>query len=380
MGQQRDYYEILGVGRGASGAEIRKAYRELARRHHPDVSSDSQAEEKFKEIQEAYEVLNDPQKKAYYDQHGRTTGHAAGGGSSGFSGFGQHQQDFGFGDIFDIFFGGAGGRRGASQAPHKGNDLEYRLKIDFRDAVFGKSVDILIPRSETCTTCKGSGSAPGSSPLVCKVCEGTGQAESVHNTPFGRIVNRRVCHTCGGSGKMITKPCPTCRGDKIVRRRKKINVKIPAGIHERAQLRISREGEAGGNGGPPGDLYISVEVLPDPYFQRDGDDIVCELPISFSQAALGDEVTVPTLDGKAKLRVPPGTQPGTELRLVGKGVPRLHGSGSGDMRVKMHVVVPLKLTEEQKQALRTFHQLCGEEVQEQHANFFDRVRRAFRGE
>ncbi|TCS94773.1 molecular chaperone DnaJ [Hazenella coriacea] len=370
---KRDYYEVLGLSRNTSDEEIRKAYRKLARKYHPDVNKEADAEEKFKEVKEAYEVLSDPQKKAHYDQFGHADPTGGFNGGTGFTG-----QDFGFGDIFDMFFGG--GRRHNPNAPRQGSDLEYRLQIEFKDAVYGKNVDVVIPRTETCDTCHGNGAKPGSKPEVCAVCQGTGQAEVVQNTPFGRIVNRRVCHSCNGTGKYIREKCSNCSGSGSIKRKKKINVKIPAGIHEGAQLRVSGEGEPGINGGPPGDLYITIMVKPHDYFKREGDDLTCDLPISFAQAALGDEVVVPTLNGRAKLRIPVGTQTGTEFRMQGKGVPRLRGYGEGDLRVKVRVVVPTKLNEEQKQALREFNRLCGEYINEQHDNFFDKMKKAFRGD
>jgi molecular chaperone DnaJ len=373
---KRDYYEILGVDRNASDEEIRKAYRKLARKYHPDVNKDDpDAERKFKEVKEAYEVLGDAQKRANYDRFGHADPYSGFGGAG--DGFGAH--DFGFGDIFDMFFGG--GRRANPNAPRQGADLEYRLQIEFKDAVFGKNVDVVIPRTETCDTCYGSGAKPGTQPETCTACHGTGQTEIVQNTPFGRIVNRRVCHVCNGEGRIIREKCHTCSGTGKVKRKKKINVKIPAGIHEGAQLRVAGEGEPGINGGPPGDLYITILVKPHDFFRREGDDLVCELPITFGQAALGDEVIVPTLNGRARLKIPAGTQTGTEFRLPGKGVPRLRGYGEGDLRVKVRVVTPTKLTEEQKEALRHFSRLCGEYItQEQSTNFFDRMKQAFRGD
>lgn len=371
---KRDYYEVLGIGRDASEEEIRKAYRKLARQYHPDVNKEPDAEQKFKEVKEAYEVLGDPQKKAHYDQFGHTD--PAGGFGGAGAGFGG--QDFGFGDIFDMFFGG--GRRNNPNAPRQGADLEYRLQVEFKDAVFGKNMDVAIPRTETCDSCQGSGAKPGTQPETCSVCQGSGQAEVVQNTPFGRIVNRRICQQCKGTGKTIREHCTTCGGSGQVKRKKRINIKIPAGIHDGAQLRVSGEGEAGINGGPPGDLYITIMVKPHDFFKRDGDDLTCELPISFAQAALGDEVVVPTLNGRARLKIPAGTQTGTEFRMQGKGVPRLRGYGEGDLRVKVKVVTPTKLTEEQKQALREFNRLCGEYINEQNSNFFDKMKKAFRGD
>ena len=368
---KRDYYEVLGVGRDASQEEIRKAYRKLARKYHPDVNKSPDAEEKFKEVKEAYEVLSDPQKKARYDQFGHTDPGAAGGG--GFGGFGS--TDFGFGDIFDMFFGG---QRRDPNAPRSGADLEYRLKISFKDAAFGKEMDIIVPRTETCRTCNGSGARPGTSPETCATCRGTGEEERAQNTPFGRIVNRRPCYTCGGKGTIIRDKCTTCSGSGRERRKRKIHIKIPAGIHDGAQLRVTGEGEPGINGGRPGDLYILIEVEPHEMFTREDNDVVCELPVTFTQVALGDEVVVPTLDGRAKIKIPPGTQRGVEFRLRGKGIPHLRGYGKGDQRVRIRVVTPTNLTEEQKQLLRKFAKVSGDYVNEQKEGFFDKWRKLMR--
>jgi molecular chaperone DnaJ len=371
---RRDYYEVLGVERAASDEEIRKAYRKLARQHHPDVDKRPDAEEKFKEIKEAYEVLGDVQTRAHYDQFGHTDAQAGFGGAGGFD-----ADQFGFGDIFDMFFGNHR-RRNNPNAPRQGANLEYRLQVELQDVAFGKNVDVVLPRTETCDTCDGSGARTGTQPESCPVCQGSGQAETIQNTPFGRIVNRRVCHNCSGSGKVIREKCTTCAGTGNVKRQRKINVKVPVGIYEGAQLRMVGEGEAGINGGPPGDLYITIFVKPHEYFRRDEDDLVCELPITFAQAALGDEVVVPTLEGKAKLKVPAGTQTGTEFRMHGKGIPHLRGHGQGDLRIKVRVATPTKLNEEQKAALREFNKICGAYVSEQNENFFDKVKKAFRGD
>jgi molecular chaperone DnaJ len=371
---RRDYYEVLGVGRAASDEEIRKTYRKLARQHHPDVDKSPGAEEKFKEIKEAYEVLGDAQKKAHYDQFGHTDPQAGFGGAGGFG-----ADQFGFGDIFDMFFGN-NRRRNQPNAPRQGSDLEYRLQVELQDVAFGKNIDIVLPRTETCDTCAGSGARAGTQAESCPVCQGSGQAETIQNTPFGRIVNRRICHNCSGSGKVIREKCTTCAGTGNVKKQRKINVKVPAGIYEGAQLRMVGEGEVGSNGGPPGDLYITILVKPHPYFRRDEDDLVCELPITFAQAALGDEVVVPTLEGKAKLKIPAGTQTSTEFRMHSKGIPHLRGHGQGDLRVKVKVVTPTKLNEEQKAALREFNRLYGADVSEQNENFFDKVKKAFRGD
>ncbi|REJ15181.1 MAG: molecular chaperone DnaJ [Paenibacillaceae bacterium] len=376
MAEKRDYYEVLGVDRNASAEEIKKAYRSLARKLHPDVNKAPDAEERFKEVKEAYDVLSDEQKRAQYDRYGHIDPNQGFGGG-GFSG-----ADFGgFGDIFDMFFGG--GSRRDPNAPQRGSDLQYTMTIEFKEAVFGVEKDITIPRTETCDTCRGSGARPGTKPETCSVCRGTGQQEIVQNTPFGRIVNRRLCSQCGGTGRVVRDKCATCRGTGKVKRQRTIHVRIPAGVDEGAQIRLSGEGEAGSRGGPPGDLYIVIRVKPHEFFEREGDDIYCEVPLTFAQAALGDEIEVPTLTEKVKLRIPAGTQTGTYFRLKGKGVPRLRGMGQGDQHVKVTVVTPTNLTEEQKELLRQFAGLSQESAYVpggQSETLFERMKRAFRGE
>ncbi|MCF6092863.1 molecular chaperone DnaJ [Microaerobacter geothermalis] len=372
---KRDYYEVLGVGKDASADEIKKAYRKLARQYHPDVNKAPDAEEKFKEIKEAYDVLSDAGKRANYDRFGHADP------SQGFGGFGQggFGQDFGgFGDIFDMFFGG--GTRRNPNAPRQGADLQYSITISFKEAVFGKETDVELPKEEECDHCFGTGARKGTKPETCSVCRGTGEQETVQNTPFGRIVNRRVCGACQGQGKIIREKCSKCRGTGKVRNRRTIHVKIPAGVDDGARLRVSGEGEPGINGGPPGDLYILIRVKPHEFFERDGDDIYCEVPITFVQAALGDEIEVPTLDGKVKLKVPAGTQTGTYFRLKGKGVPHLRGYGQGDQHVKVVIVTPTKLTEKQKELLREFAGISGDHYQEEESSFFEKMKKAFRGE
>jgi molecular chaperone DnaJ len=375
---KRDYYEVLGVSKGADADEIKKAYRKLARQYHPDVNKAPDAEEKFKEVKEAYDVLSDPQKRAQYDRFGhQDPSQGFGGGFGGFdtSGMG------GFGDIFDMFFGG--GRRSNPNAPRKGADLQFGLSIDFTDAVFGKETDVEIPKEAECDTCRGTGAKPGSGIETCKTCGGTGQQEVVANTPFGRIVNRRVCPTCEGKGKVVKEKCTSCRGTGRVKVRRKIHLNLPAGVDDGAQLRVAGEGEPGINGGPPGDLYVVLRVKPHEFFEREGNDIYCEVPLTFAQAALGDEIEVPTVDGRVKLKIPAGTQTETFFRLRGKGVPYLRGSGRGDQHVKVRVVTPTKLNERQKELLREFASLSGESISGygvEDEGFFEKMKRAFRGE
>ncbi|MGZ7442427.1 molecular chaperone DnaJ [Paenibacillus sp. TH7-28] len=373
MAEKRDYYEVLGVGKTATEEEVKKAYRKLARQYHPDVNKAADAEAKFKEVKEAYDVLSDEGKRARYDQYGHVDPNQGMGG--GFSG-----TDFGgFGDIFDMFFGGGGGRRDPN-APQRGNDLQYTMTIEFEEAAFGKETDISIPRTENCDTCSGTGAKPGTKPTVCSVCHGTGQQEVVQNTPFGRMVNRRSCSACGGRGQIIKEKCPTCSGSGKVKKQRKIHVRIPAGVDDGAQLRMTGEGEGGLRGGPPGDLYIVIRVKEHEYFEREGDDVYLEVPITFAQAALGDEIEIPTLTEKVKLKIPAGTQTGTFFRLKGKGIPRLRGVGQGDQHVKVVLMTPRKLSEEQKELLRQFASLEGEFTHENEQSFFDRMKRAFRGE
>ncbi|KMK93865.1 molecular chaperone DnaJ [Rossellomorea marisflavi] len=376
---KRDYYEVLGVEKGASKEEMKKAYRKLSKKYHPDINKEADAADKFKEVKEAYEVLSDDQKRAQYDRFGHTDPNQGfgGGGAGDFGGgFG------GFEDIFNTFFGGGGGggRRRDPNAPRAGADLQYTMTLSFEEAVFGKDTEIEIPREEECDTCHGSGAKPGTKVETCSHCQGSGQLNVEQNTPFGRIVNRRVCHHCNGSGKQIKEKCRTCGGDGKVQKRRKISVKIPAGIDDGQQLRVSGQGEPGINGGPAGDLYVVFHVRSHDFFERNGDDVYCEMPITFAQAALGDEIEVPTLHGKVKLKVPGGTQTGTRFRVKGKGVPNVRGYGTGDQHVLIKVVTPSKLTEKQKQLLREFADISGQIPDEQHESFFDKVKKAFKGE
>ncbi|WP_062104634.1 molecular chaperone DnaJ [Bacillus niameyensis] len=371
---KRDYYEVLGVEKDASKDEIKKAYRRLSKKYHPDINKEAGADEKFKEITEAYEILSDDQKRAQFDQFGHEGPQGFGGGGGGFGG-----ADFGFGgfeDIFNTFFGG-GGRRDPN-APRQGADLQYTMNLSFEDAVFGKETIIEIPREETCDTCNGNGAKPGTTPETCPHCKGSGQMNVEQNTPFGRIVNRRVCHHCHGTGKLIKEKCSTCGGDGQVKKRKKIKINIPKGVDDGQQMRVSGEGEPGVNGGPSGDLYVVFQVKDHEFFERDGDDIYCEMPLTFVQASLGDEIEVPTLYGKVKLKIPAGTQTGTKFRLRGKGVQNVRGYGIGDQHVLVKIITPTKLSEQQKQLLRDFAEISGKVPDEHQESFFDKVKRAFK--
>ena len=372
---KRDYYEVLGLSKGASADEIKKAYRKLSKQYHPDLNKEEGAEAKFKEIAEAYEVLSDDQKRARYDQFGHEDPSAGfgGGGFGGAGGFG------GFEDIFSSFFGG-GGRRQDPNAPRKGDDLQYRMNISFEDAVFGKETEIEIPKEENCETCNGSGAKPGTTPQSCSHCNGAGTINQSVDTPFGRMVNKRTCPSCRGAGKIIVDKCTTCRGDGKVQKRKKIKVTIPAGFDDGQQLRVSGQGEAGYNGGPAGDLYIVFTVKRHEQFERDGDDIYFELKLTFPQAALGDEIEVPTIHGKVKLKIPAGTQSGAQFRLKDKGVKNVHGYGTGHQYVIVKVVTPTKLTEKQKQLLRDFAEVSGDIPEEQGSTLLDKIKKRFKGE
>lgn len=376
---KRDYYEVLGVSKNATKDEIKKAYRKLSKKYHPDLNKEPDAAEKFKEINEAYEVLSDDQKRAQYDQFGHAGVNGQGGGFSG-GGFGDFGGFGGFEDIFDTFFGGGSRRRRDPNAPRKGDDLQYRMNISFEDAVFGKQTEIEIPREEECDTCHGSGAKPGTSPKTCDKCNGTGQISQAIETPLGRIVNRRTCGSCHGNGKIIVEKCPTCAGKGRVQKRKKIKITIPEGIDDGQQLRVAGQGEPGINGGPPGDLYIVFKVGKHPYFVREGDDIYYDLKITFPQAALGDEIEVPTIHGKVKFRIPPGTQSGAQFRIKDKGVKNVHGYGRGHQYVNVKVITPTKLTERQKQLLREFAEISGDIPEEQSSSLFDKIKKTFKGE
>ena len=368
MAEKRDYYEVLGVKKGASEDELKKAYRKLAKENHPDLHpGDKECEARFKEINEAYEVLSDPDKRAKYDQFGHAAfdpsqGFGGGGGFGGFEGFG------GFGDIFsDIFgggfgFGGGGGRN--PNAPRKGDNLRATVNIKFEEAAFGVKKDVFVSKIEQCPDCKGTGCAEGTTAEVCPDCKGTGTVMSTKRTPFGMVQSSEQCPKCRGRGKIIHSPCKTCRGMGSVRRQHKVSVSIPAGIDDGQTISLKGQGNAGLNGGPAGDLLITVLVQPHARFERDGASILLDQEISFAQAALGAEVEVPTLDGKVKLNIPEGTQTGTTFRLKGKGVPFLRNGGRGDQFVTVNVAVPRSMTSTQKNALRRYAETMGETVEQ----------------
>lgn len=364
MAEKRDYYEVLGVQKSASEDELKKAYRKLAKENHPDLHpGDKSCEARFKEINEAYEVLSDPDKRAKYDKFG----HAAfdpnqgfGGGFGGFEGFG----DFGgFGDIFsDIFgFGGGGGRN--PNAPRKGDNLRASLNIKFEEAAFGTKKDVTIARIEQCPDCKGTGCAEGTTAEVCPDCKGSGQVKSTQRTPFGMMQSNVQCPKCKGRGKIIHSPCQSCRGIGSIRRQHKVNINVPAGIDDGQTISLRGQGNSGINGGPAGDLLVTILVQPHAHFEREGTSILLDQEISFAKATLGAEIEVPTLDGKVKLTIPEGTQTGTMFRLKGKGVPYLRSTGRGDQFVTVRVVVPKGLNAKQKEALRAFSETLGETVE-----------------
>lgn len=371
---KRDYYDVLGVHKNASDAEIKKAYRKLALQHHPDKNpGNKEAEEKFKEIAEAYEVLSDPEKRARYDQFGHT-GEGFGGFRPGeeFGGFGGFGGDVGdiFGDIFGEVFGGRGFRQRRAE---RGADLRYNLEISFDEAAFGTETHIKIPRTQECEHCGGSGAKPGTSPTVCPTCNGTGQVRFQQ----GFFSVSRTCSQCRGEGRIIKDRCTECGGGGRTKVYKTLSVKIPAGVETGSRLRLQGEGEAGFRGGPPGDLYVVITVREHPIFTRDGEDVLCEVPVSFPQAALGSEIEVPTIEGKVKMKVPAGIQSGAHFRLKGKGIARLGGYGRGDEIVTVIVEIPTKLTQRQKELLEEFAKISGQDANPLSKGFFEKVRNLF---
>jgi molecular chaperone DnaJ len=359
----RDYYEVLGVERSASEDQIKRAYRKLAMEHHPDRNpGNADAEARFREVSEAYAVLSDPEKRSQFDTYGRV---------GGMGGFGDAFAGTGFGDIFDMFFGERPGRRPAG--PRRGPDLRAGLVVDFEEAVFGAEKEMDVPRWEHCRTCDGSGAAAGSQPVRCSDCGGSGQVRRVSQSIFGQVVNVATCPRCRGEGEIVETPCATCGGGGRVQATKTLRVNVPAGVDDGDQIRLSGEGEAGVKGGGYGDLYVVIQVRPHPVLRRAGRDIYYDLGVSFAQAALGDTIEVPTVDGPLKLDVPAGTQYGTRLRLPGRGVPHVRTGRRGDEIVIVHIITPTKLTPEQRQAIDTLGGRTGKPA-EPPRGFFDRLR------
>ena len=366
MAEKRDYYEVLGVDKSATPDEIKKAYRKIAKENHPDQHpGDKACEERFKEANEAYEILSDADKRQKYDQFGHAAFDPnAGYGGGGFGGFGGFDDIFGsggFGDIFSSFFGGGAQTRNPN-APRRGDDVRATLNISFEEAAFGCEKEVTAPRIELCPDCHGSGCAPGTTAETCPDCHGSGTVRTTQRTPFGMAQSTGPCQKCRGSGKIIHQPCKTCRGLGKIRRNHKLSVKVPAGIDDGQAIPIPGCGNAGANGGPAGDLLVGVIVRPHPIFEREGTSVYMEQEISYAQAALGAEVEVPTLDGKVKLTIPEGTQPGAVFRMRGRGIPSLRGGGRGDQFVSVKMSVPRNLTGSQKELLRQFAASMGEDV------------------
>jgi len=366
---KRDYYDILGVARTAEENELRRAFRKLARDYHPDVSKADDAEQRFKEVNEAYEVLSDPQKRRVYDQFGHAGVSGQFNGADDPAGYGAFNDIF---EQFGSFFGGAA--TGARRGPQRGADLRYDLSITFEEAAFGVEKSLDIPRSETCETCRGSGAEPNTEAVRCPQCNGSGEVRRVQQSVFGQFVNVTACSRCGGEGKIISHPCKTCHGEGRTRTTRSLKVKVPAGVDNGQQIRLSGEGESGPKGGPPGNLYVVLEVKAHRYFKRDGSDVYYELPISFPQAALGDTVEVPTLDGADKVQIQPGVQTGKQIRLRDKGIPHLRGMGRGDQYVVLKVKTPGALSARERELYEELAHISEKEGERGERGFFDRVK------
>ena len=376
--EKRDYYEVLGISRSASQGEIKSAFRNLARKYHPDVNDHPDAEEKFKEINEAYGVLSDDQKRAAYDRFGHRGVKGANGGGMGFD-----PTDFpDFADIFgEMFgFGGFGGqRRSRRSAPRRGADLQYQVNLEFKEAVFGTEKEIQVTRDEACETCGGSGAEPGTSPETCANCGGRGEVRQTRQTLLGAMVQVTTCPNCGGSGKTIPNPCPTCHGSGRERKTTRKRVAVPAGVDDGTRIRLAGEGQPGENNGPPGDLYILIKVRPHKFFRRQNNNILLDLNVNVAQAALGAEVKVPTVDGEVVLKIPSGTQPGKIIRMRGKGVPHLRSSSRGDQLVIINVSIPDKLDEEERALFEQLAEKMDSDVLPQERGFFDRLKNVLGG-
>jgi molecular chaperone DnaJ len=372
---KRDYYEVLGIPRDASPDDIKAAFRRLARQYHPDVSQEENAEEHFKEINEAYSVLSDPDKRGAYDRFGHA-GVQNQGGMPDFS--------VDFGDLFDEFFGGFGGfgrsaNRRTRNAPRRGTDLQYNIDLTFEESIFGVEKEIEISRDEVCETCGGKGAEPGTSPVRCSTCNGTGEVRQVRQTLLGSMVQVSTCPVCNGKGETIATPCHTCSGRGLVRRNRKKVVSVPAGVDNGNQIRLAAEGQPGDNGGPNGNLYLVIRVLSHKYFRRRDNDILLDLDINIAQATLGAEVDVPTVDGPTKLKIPAGIQPGKVLRMHGKGVPHLRGNGRGDQMVVVNVEVPKNLTSDQRILMEKLAESLGSEVRPAERGFLDWLKETLGG-
>ena len=378
MADKRDYYEVLGIQKGASEDEIKKAYRKSAKKYHPDLHpGDKVAEEKFKEVNEAYEVLSDSEKRARYDQFGHAgvdPNFGAGGGSP----FGQ---DMDIGDIFNSFFGGFGGfggnRRQNPNAPRRGNDVEEQLVISFEEAAKGCKKTISYSNVITCDDCHGTGAQKGTTAETCSACGGTGRVTVSQRSPFGVVQTQRACDSCRGRGKIIKTPCRTCNGNGRIRKNKKVDITIPAGIADEQVLNVGGHGNSGINGGPAGDLHVYIRVKPHEVFERRGDDVWCEMPITVSQAILGDEVTVPTIDGKVSYSVHEGVQPGDVFKLKGKGIPHLNGRGRGDQYVRMNIEIPRNLNSKQKNLIKEFNAVLGDKNFSKLKSFREKLKKMF---
>ena len=376
-----EFYDRLGVSKDASQDEIKKAYRKMSKKYHPDINKEPGAEEKYKEVQEAYETLGDEQKRAAYDQYGAAGANGGfGGGTGGFDGFNGGAGFGGFEDIFSSFFGGGGATRNPN-APRQGDDLQYRVDLTLEEAVFGVEEEESDNREATCETCSGTGAKPGTSPVTCSRCHGQGVINVDTQTPLGMMRRQVTCDVCHGTGKEIKDPCPTCHGSGHEKKSHKVSVKIPAGVETGQQIRLQGQGEAGFNGGPYGDLFVIIKVLPSKEFERDGSTIYYSMNISFVQAALGDTVEVPTVHGKVELTIPAGTQTGKTFRLRGKGAPKLRGGGQGDQHVTVNIVTPTKLNPAQVAALKDFAKAGGDKpVTLKKKGLFDKAKDFFEGE
>ena len=375
----KDYYGILGVPRDASADDIKRAYRKLARQYHPDINPEPSAQERFKEINAAYEVLSDDQKRQIVDLGGDPL--APGGGGMGGPGGPAGGPFVGFQDIMDAFFGTAGGSRGPRPRTRPGADAILPLPLELHETAFGVEAPITVDTAVTCQTCQGAGTAPGTHVATCEVCGGRGEVQSVQRTFLGQVVSSRPCAACGGFGTVIPSPCPTCAGDGRVRTRRTLTVKIPAGVEDQMRIRLAGQGEVGPGGGPPGDLYVEIHERQHDVFSRKGDDLHCRVTVPMTAAALGTRLTIKTLDGEENLELRAGTQPGSTVRIRSKGVPHLRATGRGDLFVHLDVRTPTKLTVDQERMLRDFAKTRGEEVAEltKQGGFFSRMRDAFNG-